>query len=421
MRHVFGAAVLVAATLVHGASAAQPPSKPAAPAETKPDTSGPPTWMAIPLEGEFGTEVTAAGVVAAMNDAKNRKFGHVVFIVDSPGGRVEDARAIVEVLKPFSATIKCHCVVKKAEGAALWVVAASGTIFVAAKSEPLSFGIAGNDEEAKAERARAADGFADELAKIAGAHGHSPWIFRAIVAPKSELWLVPGDKPALSSSMPAAENARQIDGPDSTLTLNSELAVELRLARSISEPSGDLVGAALGVAPWRSSKNAGAVHMKHAAMELVRLRKNFEASQKKYTESVDEMQRRMERLPAMKEKAAADDPSKSVRVDYAYDLAYRRLMPESSRAWTDQTNKAIDDWQAVQAIVREADSLRKDALRAADSTLRDAQTELKFRRLPVPTDAKPREVPKLNFDPEAEWRNAANQIDKLNRSKGGPR
>ena len=398
-------AVLVCAAALVGTALGAQPKEPDPPAGGKPDASGLPTWMPIPIEGDFGTEVTAAGVAAALNDAKNRKIRHAVFIIDSEGGRIDDGRAIVEVINQQAKSVQCHCVVKKAAGAALWVVATSENVFVCGKSEPLSFGLVAGKDTPEAEQTRATDALADELAKIAAAHGHSDLLFRAIVAPKAELWLTPGEKPVLVAARPAGQQAKEIDGSAMPLALTPEQAVEVGLARTIPQISGDPVGAAIGASPWRSARNAGATHMKHAATELNRLHKNFEASQKKYELAVDEMQRRMERMTAMKEKARDEDP--------------RLQGGGSTSGWTERVNRAMANWQAVQAIAREGENYRKEALRAADAALRDATAELKFRRVPIPADAKPQPVPKLDFDPQAEIRNAEVQIDSLNRSRAG--
>src|SRR4051812_5371559 len=55
-------------------------------------------YLEVPLKGGIGKEITAPGVRNALKFARAQHATHIVFTLDTPGGRVADARAIGKVL-----------------------------------------------------------------------------------------------------------------------------------------------------------------------------------------------------------------------------------------------------------------------------------------------------------------------------------
>lgn len=86
-------------------------------------------YFVVDLAGEFGKDIHAPGVKAAIADANKAKATHIVFKLDSPGGSVRDADAIHHVLSEEAKDLKVVTVVTKAFSASVWVLCNSDHIF----------------------------------------------------------------------------------------------------------------------------------------------------------------------------------------------------------------------------------------------------------------------------------------------------
>ena len=77
-------------------------AQPASSTNSKQDASSAPKrvptaqerYLVVPMRGEIGSTVTAIGLERALEDARKQKIAHIVFALDSPGGKVEEAEAI---------------------------------------------------------------------------------------------------------------------------------------------------------------------------------------------------------------------------------------------------------------------------------------------------------------------------------------
>jgi len=80
-------------------------------------TTRPSSYMVIPLRGEIGREVTAAGVEAALAEARKVQAQYVIFYFDTPGGSPAEAQQISGALER-AADLKKVALVKLAMGSA---------------------------------------------------------------------------------------------------------------------------------------------------------------------------------------------------------------------------------------------------------------------------------------------------------------
>ena len=85
------------------------------------------TWLEIPVFGEIGTDVTAAGVGKALAEARRLKVRRVVLMIDSPGGQVAEQIAICDTLLAAH-DLKPVAFVKHAYSAAALIAMACPTV-----------------------------------------------------------------------------------------------------------------------------------------------------------------------------------------------------------------------------------------------------------------------------------------------------
>ena len=88
-------------------------------------------YLAVPMSGAVGTEITARGVRNAVRAAKQKKADAVVFVIDTNGGRVADAEAIANVLDEERGNLRYYSIVVKTFSAGVWTLARSDQIFFA--------------------------------------------------------------------------------------------------------------------------------------------------------------------------------------------------------------------------------------------------------------------------------------------------
>jgi ATP-dependent protease ClpP protease subunit len=285
----FSAVVACAVGLVAGSgiAVAQPAAKEA------------PTYIEIPLKGAFGEEITAPGVFNALTQAKSKKIKHAVFVLDSGGGVVADARAIEKTMDQFEGDITFHVVVVKGISASMAVVSGCRDVFMppgGATGAAVSFSTnvdTGNAEvDAKMNAA-----WGSELAARADKHGQPGLLYRAMVEKGAEVWWGKNadGKMVLAPTSTGLTDADQVDSPDRVLAMTTEEALKYGFAKPISSNDGSAVGAAIGVKPWVSTGDLGARLMKAGQMEVagkkaevVRSAEEF----KKYDKEIDDQIKR---------------------------------------------------------------------------------------------------------------------------------
>lgn len=320
---------------------AQQPSSPAAPAvePAKPAAKTKADYMEVPLIGEFGKEILAGGVKKALIRAKAEQIQHIVFVVDSGGGVVEDAKAIAEVLKQFDGSFTYHAVIKKAFSASLWVLTlcdnwycSPGGATGAAVVYSLSTQSGAAEVDAKMNGAVAA-----MLASAAEQKGHSGDAIRAMVLMDAKLYFNPAANDQASRlSAVQQPGAVEIDTDRTVLSASMAQMVEWGLAINLPDAANpcDAVGKALGKAEWRSSGNGGVGAMKSTAAAFAAAMAERDRAYKQFQEATKAMSEAAKSFDYAFTAAGTFDPS---RVQLIRDQ-YGKITSESSR----QYNAAID-------------------------------------------------------------------------------
>lgn len=85
-------------------------------------------YLEVPVIGTLGKQVFASGISQVLSYAKRNNIGRVVFVIDSTGGSVEEARAIYRSLKDHKDVLKYHAIVRNCGGEALVLSVFQSTI-----------------------------------------------------------------------------------------------------------------------------------------------------------------------------------------------------------------------------------------------------------------------------------------------------
>lgn len=322
--------------------------------------------LVVPAEGEVGVGITAAGVADALTRARRQKVEKVVFVVDSPGGYLYEARAIMGLLSRETEGLEIVAVVpERALSAATVLLAAAdawvvspGAVVGAATAYGVDRSTGSVDVDAKLNGAWAA-----ELADFAAQSGWPDVVFRAMVERDVTLYAgrtEEGGPVVFSRSWPeGAATVERIDASGSVLSLNSTQLDDFDLATVIAElGEGDeaLVEAVAGVRGWgevRSAGNYGRSSMVRAARE-----------REKLGEEMGELWERFEREVT---RAAEADP-RGLRVYFDRDTML--MTGASQRAWAQAAAASLNHWSAAERIMQRLARLDRDAEKSGAEHLR---------------------------------------------------
>jgi ATP-dependent protease ClpP protease subunit len=244
--------------------------------------------MEIPIVGEFGKDVLPISFRAALDYAARYNVKHIVLRINSPGGSVWAAREILQAMEARRAEFHFHALVESAISAAIWPTFACETIHIAPKGEMGGAVAYRTDGRGNVEvDAKMNSIFAAEIVTVAEALGHNGNVIRAMVLMPSELYcLHDGDAVVLGGTKPSGSvEFETIDGPTTVLTLTSNEAVRLGIARAAKSVAFDDEIAALGVAKPRTIDGSGL--MERWASQCDKRRKLAQASAEKLIDAWD--------------------------------------------------------------------------------------------------------------------------------------
>ncbi len=322
--------------------------------------------LVVPVEGEVGVGITAAGVDDALTRARRQKVEKVVFLVDSPGGYLYEARAIMGLLTREAEGLEIVAVVpERALSAATvflaaadaWVVS-PGAVVGAATAYGVDSTTGSVDVDAKLNGAWAA-----ALADFAAQSGWPGVVFRAMVERDVTLYAgrtEEGGPVVFSRSWPdGAETVERIDNDGTVLSLNSTQLEQFDLATVVADfGKGDdaLVEAIARVRGWGEVRSAGS----YGRSSMIRAAKERE----KLEEEVRELWEHFEREVT---KAAETDPR---GLSIYFDRDTMLMTGASQRAWAQAAAASLNHWTAAERIMQRMARLDRDAERAGAEHLR---------------------------------------------------
>jgi len=259
-----------AKTTPTASGAASAPAEPAEPA----DKSGT-RYLVLPLQGVFGEDIFPESIASALDYAAKRdSIKHIVLTIDSPGGQVWAANAILKIMEDRQDRFKFHIVVKAAISASIWVVFSCDTIHVVdaaviGGAVPYKTNSSGSAEV----DAKFASILAAKISSRAESKGYPSGLVQAMMIRSATFaaWRLYGnDKVQCGLVKPPnvpPDALVVLDTPDTILTLTHDQAIAIGVAHHMPATIQDL-GAELGFNDWALYNNYGEYIVAKSTAEL---------------------------------------------------------------------------------------------------------------------------------------------------------
>lgn len=333
------------------------------------------SYLAVPLKGTIGDEVTAPGVRDALRHAADNKIGHVLLYFETPGGVVADGLAIARVIHDKPEGVKVHAVVEEAYSAAMWPLVECDAVWVlpgGRMGAAVAFRVNPDTGSAEVDRKLIA-ALATRLGALAEAHGMPSALFKAMVDMKAQVWVqrAIGEKPKITGEKPDAKDveARCIDDENSVVALDATQAVEFGVAtrapgelRQWSDLAGDK----------GASGKDGTRFMKAAATKITRERKAYDRALESLRETDKLILEQAKFIKSEAGRAADADPS---TLTVRYRESSGTLTPESQLEWKNKSDECLGLWNSVSRAAGELESAVK-SFRTKRSALQSAEKKL---------------------------------------------
>ncbi len=362
-----------------------------APGKPSPEQAG--LYLEVPIVGRFGDDILFEGVRDAVAYAKRRGIKHIVFVVDSDGGAMDEAIGVHRVLSRYSSSMVYHAIVRKCMGAALIVPFWCQTLHMipgatigglGGPMEGLPKDLAAMDE--RVVRAQMARNLVEEARK----RGRTGDFIGAMIDPQETLagWREADGEVVVGRTPPPGLPAGSLifqSKRGEVLVLSSEQTKKLGIP-SI-ERGADELGKALGIANWKAESDFGQQAMLKAASLH---RERAATAQAKFEDAVKKNVRLRETTAASIEhnlkEAAKWDPTKATYNTFSVHWDWGAGLPSSwdSQAWTPESrakwqnrNEACGYYMenalaAIQSMIR----LEKEAVKLGlKPTFKDGQLD----------------------------------------------
>jgi hypothetical protein len=326
-------------------------------------------YLEIPIVGQFGQDIFAEGIRAALAYAAKHRITHVVFTIDSLGAHdLDEAIATHHVLKSYADQLTYHALIRNCTGNALSVAIHCDSIFIApdaqvgAASEKPGPNPKLSPEDARTLRAQ----LAREAAATVRNRGGDERFIQAMINPAYKLaaWKNDAGKVEIGQEPSASIPADRIvfkTGADHLLTLTSDQLA--RLGMPLFEGSVQDLGMPLKISNWRAESSYGATAMQDAAKKvqasLADKQGQFEA---RIADNVSRRQSADRALRFLMRQAQTNDPSNATYESYT--VRWGRGWQQGSTEVMRDSSRQQWQWRTDQAL-----SSLDEALQAADTLL----------------------------------------------------
>jgi hypothetical protein len=212
----------------------------------------------------IGRNIVAESIINSVRYAgKHPDIHHVVFKMDTGGGSLMHAEAMQDVIERYHTNTEFHIVIQDAISAGIWTAFSCDTIFMCRAG---TIGGATAYYQLSADQVMVAEDIpeiAARLAITAERNGYPPQLIEPLMLMKTELhtWLDDDGDRVLAQEKP--ENAaalaeyKILDRNDTVLTLTTEDAIEIGIAKPIAGFDAQLVGKQIGVPGWTRANRYG--------------------------------------------------------------------------------------------------------------------------------------------------------------------
>ena len=340
-------------------------------APTAPAADAPATYMTVPVRGPLVGAVHGDGLKAVLSWAsRSPRIGHVVLHIDSAGGSVAAAKAMLAHIRRERKRFTFHALVERAVGPAAAVALACDTVHVAPKAVLGGAGL--TQAEAKA--------LATEAAALALARKQPALLVQALFRDGQRLcaWLDADGRAHVDTKKPAGLPSGDLlvqHGGIGPLMLSADQADGLGLADGKADSIAAL-GKALDLDGWHSIGNYAGGVMRRLEANIVKRQQEEQERQEKLEKNRQQRLAIRKILEAYKEEAIRSDPR---RYDYAvkddlFDDDDGEMTSAARLQWRRNTEAAIDAWFRVQQAIRKLVELQKEAKRLGAETEGDETT-----------------------------------------------
>ena len=303
-------------------------------------------FVVVPIKGGIGSEVTAYGLKRALTQARGRA-DHIVFVVDSPGGYVYEAVAILDLLKEFDEQFEFHCVIEEGAISAASVFAAGADHIYVHPGARLGGAVAYSSDQSTGAAevdAKFNSIWSANIASRAESKGHSGDAFRAMVELEAVLWQA--DDGSLSASRPV--NGTQIDGASTILTIRASQMIDAGMATAIEGDPSE-IGSLIGDEDWTEYPKIGERAMAQTGRERTVLESRFNEAISEYRDAYSVYE--------------TENPLQfQYTVIRAGNNVYR-LDPASMRTWVRRCDKAISACKTMLRCLKDLASINSKAER----------------------------------------------------------
>lgn len=362
---------------------APPPARASDPASFDLDDT---LYLEIPIAGRFGEQVFAEGIARALAYARRNAVGHVVFVIDSPGGDIDEAGRAYQALGRVHDDIRLHAYVRECRGAALGVALRCDSIFMApgasiGGSDELLFTEEGDASEL--ERRVVQSQLASQIAQETTSTPEGADVVRAMLDPREQLvlWIDEYDEFNTARTLPegvAPDRVLLSVGENELLVLDDNTAARLGLP---TVPGGvRMLGDELALEDWTPESDIG-----RQAMDAARIANERRAAsaqtrfENQVRQNVERRERTAQAIETNIDLAIEWDPAGGEYASYGSVVrskrGYLRVGSGGSRTWTKQSqrdwryrtdaalgylNKALRATGSMQSLDREAERLGLD-------------------------------------------------------------
>lgn len=253
----------------------QPPP-PARVSDPAAQGAGDTLYLEVPINGALGQEVFAEGIDRVLRYAKRYRIEHIVFVIDSEGGDLEEAAAAYNLLRSDRHQLTYHAIIRNATDAGLAIPVWCDSIHIlpGARLGGTQGALSSAEDDAADEVLRAQ--IANDIVRNVDLEGAEGSIVRAMIDPRVSLaaWVDDDGEVVVGEKAPPDAPPDRIIfsvGPGQLLLLDEPQAV--RLGADAFRGSAASLGEALGHEGWTLESDIG-----RSTMDEVRKRKQREAA-----------------------------------------------------------------------------------------------------------------------------------------------
>ncbi|MEM1355449.1 MAG: hypothetical protein AAGC44_09830 [Planctomycetota bacterium] len=215
--------------------------------------------------GGIGDAITAESIINSVRFAGlHPEINHIVFRMDTGGGKVFHADAMARVIEQYHDKMEYHIVIEDAISAGIWTVFSCDNIFMTERGSIGGAVMYITHPDGSVQESPHIPIVAAQLQQLAERNGHPGALVPAMMHMPAELhyWKENG-RSVLSNTPPrnprSADGYDAMDRRDEVLTLTSQQAIAIGLAKPIDRLDAGLVGEKIGVPDWTRANHYGQV------------------------------------------------------------------------------------------------------------------------------------------------------------------